>query len=188
MNTWTGNLVKPGAAHPGLGARTTPVRPSYLHLVSPHDLQALAVAVAGGELPADFEKKLQSLATADLGRCFIAQNCRTMIALLRAAGDGSYQQATRQDCERLLRVLAYVRKDEDAIPDYRIDGFADDQQEVRAAVTELGGLLQGFKAWRLCHQVPALWSLQTMHPGRAAASGRCFRTKIHPPLFRRLEA
>ncbi len=106
MNTWIGNLVKHGAAEPSLGAHAVAVRPSYLHLVSPQELQALAGALAGGELPADFEKKLQNLATADLGRRFIAQNCRTMIALLQAATAGSFKQATRQDCERLSRVLA----------------------------------------------------------------------------------
>ena len=157
MNTWSGNHVENRAGKLSLGAHPVAVRPSYLHLVSPHEVQVLAGALAGGELPGDFERKLQSLAAADLGRRFVAKNCQTMIALLQAAGDGSFKRASRQDCERLLRVLAYVRKDDDAIPDYRTDGFADDQQEVRLAVTELGGLLQSFKAWRLRHQVPGMW-------------------------------
>jgi hypothetical protein len=70
---------------------------------------------------------------------------------------GSYSQATPEVCERLLRVLAYVRKDDDSIPDYQAGGFVDDQQEVRKADTEYRSLLESFKAWRLRHQVPALW-------------------------------
>ena len=61
-------------------------------------------------------------------------------------------------------MLAYVRKDDDAIPDYLPSGFMDDQQEVRAAAMELGPLLQAFKAWRLCHLVPA-WGARC--PARA---------------------
>jgi hypothetical protein len=37
----------------------------------------------------------------------------------------------------------------------RAEGLTDDQQEVRAVLVELGGLLTAFKAWRLRHQVPA---------------------------------
>ena len=58
--------------------------------------------------------------------------------------------------ERLLRVLAYVRKDEDAIPDYTPEGFKDDQREMRAARVELSGMIQAFKAWPLRHQVPGI--------------------------------
>jgi hypothetical protein len=54
-------------------------------------------------------------------------------------------------------VLAYVRKDVDAIPDYQPEGFADDQQEIRSAATELSALIQAFKAWRLRYQVPVIW-------------------------------
>ena len=49
-------------------------------------------------------------------------------------------------------------KDDDVIPDYRSDGFADDQQEVHAALIEFTPLLQAFKGWRLRHQVPVLWT------------------------------
>jgi hypothetical protein len=50
-----------------------------------------------------------------------------------------------------------VRKDDDSIPDYQPGGFVDDQQEVRKADNEYHSLLESFKAWRLQHQVPALW-------------------------------
>jgi hypothetical protein len=87
----------------------------------------------------------------------VTQNSRLFFALLLAALDDSFIEATPSERERLLRVLAYVRKDDDAIPDYLPSGFADDQHEVRAAATELRPMLQAFKVWRLRHQVPGMW-------------------------------
>lgn len=133
-------------------------RPGHMQLVSTHEMEDLRDELARGNVPPDLEAKLRKLALSELGHRFIEQNCRTMIALLQAASDGSFKEADEQEFERLLRVLAYVRKDDDAIPDYRPDGFADDQQEVRAATTDLSRLLQTFKAWRLRHQVPAMWA------------------------------
>ncbi len=138
-------------------ARPPTVCPSALHLVTAHELEELRAALARGELPRDFEAKLNRLAEGDLTHRFLARNCRLFSALLHAAQQGLFKQASRADCERLLRVLAYVRKDEDAIPDYQAGGFVDDQQEVRTATTELQPLLDAFKAWRLRHQVPAMW-------------------------------
>ena len=71
--------------------------------------------------------------------------------------------------------VACVRKDDDAIPDYRPDGFVDDLQEVRAIARDLDSVLQNFKSWRLRHQVPAMWQPDqelmikpsTGRPGRA---------------------
>ena len=131
---------------------------SHLHMITAHDLQDLRNAIAGGKLPPDLETKLTQLSLGDLGRRFIGQNCLTMIALLLAAQEGSFKAACQGECERLLQVLAYVRKDDDGIPDYRPDGFTDDQREVRAITTEFGPLIQEFKGWRLCHQVPRMWS------------------------------
>jgi hypothetical protein len=126
-------------------------------MVNAHELQELRAALAHGALPLDFQAKLARLAEGDLTHRFIEQNCRLFAALLVAARDGSFAAASRADCERLLRVLAYVRKDDDAIADYKPGGFMDDQREVRAATTELHPLLQSFKAWRLRHQVPGMW-------------------------------
>jgi hypothetical protein len=120
-------------------------------------MKALLDVLARGALPLDFEAKLARLDEGDLMRRFVAQNSRLFAALLLAARDGFFQEASLADRERLLRVLAYVRKDDDAIADYRPDGYMDDQQEVRAAVTELDPLLKSFKAWRLRHQVPGMW-------------------------------
>ena len=129
----------------------------HLHLITAHDVQELHSALAKGRLPADFEAKLAKLAEGSLSDRYVAQHSRLIYELLLAALESTFTAATRADRERLLRVLAYVRKDDDAFPDYLPGGFIDDQQEVRAAATELSPLLQAFKAWRLRHQVPAMW-------------------------------
>ena len=142
----------------------------HLHLVTAHDIDQLRKELARGNVPPDLEAKLRKLALGDLGQRFIAQNCRTMLALIVATQDGSFKAAGQAECERLLRVLAYVRKDDDAIPDYQPGGFVDDQKEVRLATSELGVLLERFKAWRLQHQVPAMWTpLLHAHPGQNPA-------------------
>jgi hypothetical protein len=130
---------------------------NFLHLVTAHDVRDLRHALERGQLPPDFEAKLRKLASGALIHHSIAQNCRTIIALLQAAMDGSFKGACSSNCEQLLKVLAYVRKDDDAVADYRSDGFTDDQQLTYATVRELNTLLAQFKNWRLCNQVPALW-------------------------------
>jgi hypothetical protein len=143
-----------------------------LHLVTAHDLKSLRDELTRGNVPPDLEAKLSKLAAGNLGHRFIERNCRTIIALLQAAQQGSFKQASLGACERLLRLLAYVRKDDDAIPDYRPDGFTDDQQEVRALATELSPLLQTFKKRRLLHQVPGMWLADVLRvKGTAQASG-----------------
>jgi hypothetical protein len=126
-------------------------------LVNTHELQELRAALAHGKLPPDLEAKLARLAEGDLLHRFLARNCRLFAALFQAARDGFFKDASQAQLERLLRVLAYVRKNDDAIPDYRHGGFLDDQQEVRSAMTELHPLLKFFKVWRLRHQVPGMW-------------------------------
>ena len=139
---------------PGL---TLASRPALLHLITAHELEALRAALARGHLPSDFQEKLRKLGAGELSHRFIEQNCRLFAALLLATGEGAFRDVSPAERERLVRVLAYVRKEDDAIPDYTPEGFTDDQQEVRAVMAELGGLLQAFKAWRLRHQVPAMW-------------------------------
>ena len=149
------------------GFLPAPLRPLFrqpaptsgrLNMVSPHELHDLRLRIERGQVPSDFEAKLINLAQGTLAQRSIEQNCRTMIALLQAAHQGAFKQATPADCEQLLRLLAYVRKDDDAIPDYTPDGFTDDHQEMRAVTGNLSPLLLSFKAWRLRYQVPAMWS------------------------------
>jgi hypothetical protein len=132
-------------------------RPALLQWITPHELEPLRDALARGHLPPDFLGKLRGLAAGGLSQRFIEQNCRLFAALLLATEHGSFRQGDRAERERLLRVLAYVRKDEDAIPDFQPEGYTDDLREVRTAVGQLGDLLRAFKAWRLRFQVPAMW-------------------------------
>jgi len=131
--------------------------PGFLRLVSKGEVEGLRNALLAGELPPDLEEKLRRLADNGLGDQVMERNCRWLLALLEAARDGSFEKIAPSDCEQILRVLAYVRKDDDAIPDYLPGGFWDDQQEVRAAMSELAPLLQAYKTWRLRHEVPARW-------------------------------
>ena len=148
---------KVGAGQNQSLARTPVSPPALLQWITPHELEALRNALARGALPPDFLGKLKRMMDGDLSHHFIEQNCRLFAALLLAKEEGSFREGSPLECERLLRVLAYVRKDDDAIPDYKPEGFADDQREIRSAAVELHALIQSFKAWRLRHQVPALW-------------------------------
>lgn len=133
------------------------VMPGFLHLVTPHELLELRDALLDARVPRDLELKLTRLSGGSLLHRFVEQNSRLITALLIAAYSGSFREANRPSLERLLRVLAYVRKDDDANPDYRPDGLVDDQQEIRAMLNEMGDLLQSFKMWRLRNQVPEMW-------------------------------
>ena len=133
-------------------------RQTLLLWVDPRELEALHEALAEGYLPADFAAKLERMKGGDLNHRFIEQNCRVFAALLMASATGAFSDASPAQRERLLRVLAYVRNNEDAIPDYSSNGLTDDQKEVLAAIVEMGSLIQTFKAWRLRHQVPEMWS------------------------------
>jgi hypothetical protein len=128
-----------------------------LQLVTREELREMREALLERTLPGDFEAKLCRLAKETLLHQFVEQNCRLFAALIQSAQQGSFRDAELADRERLLRVLAYVRKDEDAIPDYKANGFMDDLREVRAATNDLQKMLQDFKEWRLRHQVPNLW-------------------------------
>jgi hypothetical protein len=131
--------------------------PGFLNLVTPQELEELRDSLMDGRPPRDLELKLTRLASGSLLHRFVEQNSRLIIALLVAAYGGLFREANRASLERLLRVLAYVRKEDDANPDQRPDGYVDDQQEIRAMLSEMGDLLQSFKTWRLRHQVPEMW-------------------------------
>jgi hypothetical protein len=141
-----------------LGALPLVATPGFLNLVTAQELQQLRDALLDGRPPRDLELKLSRLANGSLLHRFVEQNSRLIISLLVAAYSGEFRQANRAGLERLLRVLAYIRKDDDATPDCRPDGYVDDQQEIRAMLNEMGDLLQSFKLWRLRHQVPEMWN------------------------------
>jgi|SRR6185295_13731009 len=129
-----------------------------LHLVSSFELEDLRGQLVRGRVPPDLETKLAKLSRGDVAQRSIERNCRTIIALLAAAHEGVFKETSLEHCERLLRALEYVRKDDDAIPDYRVDGFIDDLKEMQMVTRELNSFLQNFKAWRLRHQVPGMWN------------------------------
>jgi hypothetical protein len=158
MKSWRSSILEDCATRQGrLGGRMPVAGSGFLNLITPHDLQELRGALAQGILPVDFEAKLTRLARGSLSDRYVEQSSRLIYALLQAAHEGSFGKATPSDRERLVRVLAYVRKEDDAIPDYLPSGLTDDQQEMRAATTELSPLLREFKVWRLRHQVPNMW-------------------------------
>jgi hypothetical protein len=134
-----------------------PARLSGLHLVTTQEIAELEGRLSRGQLPLDFEEKLERLRAGNLAEGAVEQNCRLLISLLIARLEGLFSGGSRADADRLLRVLAYVRKDEDRIPDYRPNGFKDDLEELREAMVDLEPLVDEFKNWRLRHQVPAIW-------------------------------
>lgn len=142
---------------------------SALRLVNPFEMEDLRAALARGQVPVDLHNKLTTLQRAGLIHHFIEQNSQLLLALLLAVEDGSFRTVTPDERGRLLRVLAYVRKDDDLIPDYQSGGYGDDHQEVRAALQELAPVIDSFKLWRLRHQVPALWSINSRNPAIASA-------------------
>jgi len=145
----------------------TPLRlgpTNALHLVGPEELESLRTALVAGRVPLDLQTKIEALAVKDYLHRFIERHSLLFVSLLLAAQAGEFHRGTPADLERLLRVLAYVRKDDDAIPDQRPGGFADDHQEVRAASLELQSLLDEFKSWRLGHQVPRMWLATQRRP------------------------
>jgi len=162
MNTHEGSsashagrgLSPSGAAAPPLLAP-----PHFLHLVSRLELEDLrrTLTFNHGELPPDFEAKLARLAAQGLGSQILEHHCRWFAALWIAARQGEFREPSPAQTEKLLRVLAYVRKDDDAVPDSLPGGFKDDQYEVQTAAAEFQALLRAFKHWRLRHQVPAMW-------------------------------
>ena len=141
----------------GSNAQLSTLNARLSHWINDHELGELRETLAHGNLPADFLWKLKRLAGGDLNHRFIERNCRQFAALLLATEAGEFRDLSPAERDRLCCVLAYVRKEDDAAPDYAPEGFTDDQQEVRAVLGELGGLLAAFKSWRLRHQVPGMW-------------------------------
>jgi hypothetical protein len=157
MRNLDSNVIDDMVLNPQWQTKRPATRPSFLHLITSYDVEIMRHALRRATVPPDFLAKLGALAEGNLASSFIQQHCQTMLALLMAAQEGSFLNVSQSEQERLLRVLAYVRKDDDAIPDYSPNGFSDDQQEVRAVITEFAPLLGAFKEWRLRHQVPVLW-------------------------------
>jgi hypothetical protein len=164
---WTTDLGSRRAPE-GASSRLLRVAPhsGELHRITEQEWRALELSLDGGHVPADLAAKLARLNRDHLGHRHLERHCRLFLELLEASRERMFPGLSASQRQRLLLALAYVRKDEDAIPDYRPDGFTDDQSEVRAIAQELQPLLQAFKQWRLEHVVPRLWVLPEAAPRR----------------------
>lgn len=131
---------------------------SALGLVSPSEVEQLRQAIADRRLPDDLVDKLFRLERGDLAMRHVAHTSLTLLEMLQAACQGEFDALSPSDFEEVLHVLAYVRKEDDAIPDFLPTGYLDDQKEVRLAEHELAAVIGRFKAWRLRRQVPLLWA------------------------------
>ena len=128
-----------------------------MHLLTVEEIEELEGTLSKGALPADFENKLTQLAGGTILHQFVEQHCRLFVALIASIRGSCFPDPHTATQQRLLRVLAYVRKENDLIPDFKPAGFMDDLREVRAALADLQPVIQEFKNWRLRHQVPAMW-------------------------------
>ena len=142
---------------PGILTWQMPLASGRLAMVTAQEEESLRQALMQCQVPQEFELKLKRLATGNALERYIEHHCRLLIELVQAAYGGQFLGASPEECRRLVLVLAYVRKYDDEIPDYKPGGYKDDQEEVRAATIELAALIKRFKAWRLQHQVPAMW-------------------------------
>jgi len=132
------------------------------HYTDDEDLRLIRSGLDRPHLLAEFERKLQRLHNGSLLEHALEQHCRLFLSLLRSARLGLFP-LLEADQERILRLLAYVQKEYDAIPDHQPQGFTDDFQEARAEAERLGSLLDRYKHWRLRHHVPSLWHNNQSH-------------------------
>jgi len=133
------------------------VMPEALNLVTDREMEALCNAMRLGRVPLDLKAKLGRLRTDDPREFYLKRQSELLIALLMAPGAADFCHVHPDDWQRLLRMLAYVRKDDDAIQDTCPGGFVDDHDLMRMTCTELCSELETFKAWHLSHRVSLLW-------------------------------
>jgi hypothetical protein len=138
--------------------RGTGITVTALKLVSETEMQALCDALRQNHVPADLRAKLDRLRTDDPKEYYLKQQSELLASLLMSPAAQEFCLVRPRDCERLLRMLAYVRKDDDAIPDTWPGGMVDDHDLMRLTCTELREALDTFKAWHLSRRVPLLWN------------------------------
>jgi hypothetical protein len=136
-----------------------PAIATFVPFVTPAEIRTLAEYLDERAVPADLEFKLRVLAQGGVLEQIIEKQCRRFISLLLAEQAGLFNEASPHQKELLLALLAYVRRDDDEIPDDLPRGYVDDHLQIRAALPELGHLLEQFNLWRLRTQVPVIWRL-----------------------------
>jgi len=156
--------------------------PEALGLVNTAEISALRQSLGAGRVPPDLLQKIERLRVEDYREHDLQRQSRLVLSLLLAAEEGQFTRVSRWDRERLIRLMAYVRKDEDAIPDARPHGYDDDHGLMRATCAQMEPLLRAFKAWRLVRQVPELWLSQSpvLRSAVAVAPAQDFRPGSSP--------
>ena len=136
----------------------TGVTARALEMVTAEEMEALCDALHQDHLPPDLRAKMDRLRTNDPKEFYLKQQSLLLASLLMSSAALGFCSLRPQVCRRLLRMLAYVRKDDDAIPDTWPGGMADDHDLMRLTCTELREALETFKAWHLSQRVPLLWN------------------------------
>jgi len=149
--------------------RGTGVTVRALDMVTKAEMENLCDSLHQGHVPSDLQAKLERLRTDDPKEFYLKQQSLLLMSLLMSPAAQSYCTLRPNVCERLLRMVAYVRKDDDAIPDTWADGMADDHDLMRMTCTELRAALDTFKAWHLSRRVPLMWNVPATSAKRTNA-------------------
>jgi hypothetical protein len=126
-------------------------------MVTEAEVQVLGAALRRGHVPPDLVAKLGRLRTDDPKELYLQKQSLILEWLLMSPAAREGCRLGPREGDRLLRMLAYVRKDEDAIPDTWPGGMADDHDLMRLTCAEFREVLDAFKAWHLSRRVPTLW-------------------------------
>lgn len=129
-------------------------------MVTREELESLELVLAQGYLPADLLAKLERLRDDDARELYLKQQSQTLGRLLLSIAASEYHQARPVEAKRFLRMLAYVRKEQDLIPDYLPNGMRDDHDLMRTTCAEFREALTRFKAWHLSRHVPMMFKHQ----------------------------
>jgi hypothetical protein len=127
-------------------------------MVTEAEINALCDSLREDRVPADLQAKLDRLRTDDPKESYLKRQSLLLASLLMSPSARGFCRLRPHDCERLLRMLAYVRMDDDAIPDTWSGGMADDHDLMRLTCADLREALETFKAWHLSRRVPLLWN------------------------------
>ena len=127
--------------------------PTNLHLLTEGEVEDLRRNIAEGLTPTDLQRKLNGLSEVDLVQYDLQRKARIIVCLLAAIREGGFGPAPLECEEHLLHVVAYLRKDNDAIPDQGPEGgWVDDLAEMREAWAEHREIITRFNDWRLKQQ------------------------------------
>jgi len=138
--------------------RGTGVTVKALEMVTKAEMESLCDSLHQDHVPADLRAKLDRLRTDDPKELYLKQQSLLLASLLMSPAARDFCSLRPNVCQRLLRMLAYVRKDDDAIPDTWPGGMADDHDLMRMTCTEYREALETFKAWHLSRRVPLMWN------------------------------